>query len=131
MRSEARSATAAPRAAALKLSLLVAFVAALSGLGGCGRSNPVLGDREVDRQETARGAVLAVQAAELSKLSFGRDGATSGETEIAGSWVVEGDVVRLVRSDGRGEHRIEVLPNDRIRVELPIGVSAVYKRAGT
>jgi hypothetical protein len=131
MRSEARPATCGRRAAARGLALSLACAAALSALGACGRSNPALGDWEVDRQETPRGAVLAVQAAELSKLTFGRGGATSGDTEIAGSWVVEGDVVRLVRSDGRGEHRIEVLPNDRIRVELPIGVSAVYKRAGS
>jgi hypothetical protein len=35
-----------------------------------------------------------------------------------------------VRADGRGEHRVEVIGEDHIRVELPIGVSAVYKRAG-
>jgi hypothetical protein len=46
------------------------------------------------------------------------------------TWEVEGDVARAVRRDGRGEHRIEALPDGRIRVELPIGVSAVYRRAG-
>ena len=47
------------------------------------------------------------------------------------SYAVEGDVVRVVRGDGRGEHRVEVLPDGRLRIELPIGVTAVYKRAGS
>jgi hypothetical protein len=42
---------------------------------------------------------------------------------------VEEGLVRLVREDGRGEHAIEALPDDRIRVELPIGVTAIYRRA--
>jgi hypothetical protein len=44
--------------------------------------------------------------------------------------VVEEARVRFVREDGRGEHAIELLPDGRIRVELPIGVRAVYRRAG-
>ena len=110
------------------LSLALALAVGLFALGGCGRSNPVLGDWEVDRQETDRGAVLAVQAAGLEALSFDGDGATSGETEIPGTWIVEEGRVRLVREDGRGEHAIEVLGEDEIRVELPIGVTAHYRR---
>jgi len=112
-----------PREIAIALVLLLAAQVA------CGRSNPVLGHWEVDPQETERSALVAVQATDLSTLAFDRNGATAGDTEIAGTWVVEETVVRLVRADGRGEHRIEVLPDDRIRVELPIGVTAVYKRA--
>ena len=44
---------------------------------------------------------------------------------------VEGDRVRLIREDGRGEHLVELLPEERIRVELPIRASAVYRRAGS
>jgi hypothetical protein len=108
----------------------IAVVVALFALAGCGRSNPVLGDWEVDRSETSTGALLAVQAAQLETLSFDGGGATSGETRIGGEWIVEEGRVRLVREDGRGEHAIAVLPDDRIQVELPIGVTAVYKRAG-
>ena len=36
--------------------------------------------------------------------------------------------VRLVRSDGRGEHTIELLGDAQIRVVLPIGVTAYYRR---
>jgi hypothetical protein len=102
----------------------------LFALAGCGRSNPVLGEWEIDRPENDRGVVLAVQAAELEQLSFDRGGVRSGETRIAGEWIVEEARVRLVREDGRGEHAIEVLSDDQIRVELPIGVTAVYRRAG-
>ena len=94
---------------------------------GCSR-NPVLGDWELDRSETGMGAVLAVQAAGLETLSFDRGGAHSGDTEIPGEWVVEEGRVRLVREDGRGEHAIEVISDDLIRVELPIGVTAYYRR---
>ena len=108
--------------------LLLAVALGLAALAGCGRSNPVLGDWEVDRQETPFGAVLAVQAAGLETLSFDGDGATSGDTTIEGEWIVEEGRVRLVREDGRGEHAIEVLGEDEIRVELPIGVTAYYRR---
>ena len=110
------------------LTSAVALAVGLLALAGCGRSNPVLGDWEVDRQETDRGAVLAVQAADLETLSFDGNGAQSGETKIPGEWIVEEGRVRLVREDGRGEHAIEVLSDDQIRVELPIGVTAYYRR---
>jgi hypothetical protein len=106
----------------------LALAVALFALAGCGRSNPVLGDWEVDRAETDRGAVLAVQAAGLETLSFDGDGASSGETKIPGKWVVEEGRVELVREDGRGSHQIEVIGDDEIRVALPIGVSAFYRR---
>jgi hypothetical protein len=96
----------------------------------CGPANPVDGDWELDRGETGTGAVAAVVATDLATLHFDRDGATSGDTKIPGTWVVEEGVVRLVRADGRGEHRIVVRSEDRIEVELPIGVTAVYRRAG-
>ena len=88
----------------------------------------MLGDWEVDRSETGPGAVLAVQAAGLETLSFDGDGARSGDTEIRGEWIVEEGRVRLVREDGNGEHPIEVLSEDRIRVDLPIGITATYRR---
>ena len=108
--------------------LVLALAGGLALLAGCGRSNPVLGDWEVDRSETGRGAVLAIQAANLETLSFDHSGVRSGETEIPGEWIVEEGRVRLVREDGRGEHAIEVLSDDEIRVELPIGVTASYRR---
>jgi hypothetical protein len=108
----------------------VALAILLFALASCGRSNPVLGDWEVDRSENERGAVLAVEAAGLETLSFDGAGARSGDTVIPGEWIVEEGRVRLLREDGRGEHAIDVLADDRIRVELPIGVAAVYRRSG-
>ena len=103
-------------------------LALVLALAACGRSNPVLGDWELDVSQTSLGAVLAVKAAGLETLSFDRSGARSGDTEIPGEWVVEEGRVELVREDGRGSHPIEVLSDDEIRVSLPIGVSAFYRR---
>jgi hypothetical protein len=113
---------------ALPLKPALALAVGLLALTGCGRSNPVLGEWEIDRQDNERGALLAVEAADLETLSFDGAGAASGETRIPGEWVVEEGRVRLVREDGRGEHAIEVVGEDQIRVELPIGVIATYRR---
>jgi hypothetical protein len=106
------------------------LLAAALAAAACGR-NPILGDWEVDRDETTRGAVLAVEATDLVTLSFEADAVVSPGTKIPVRYVVEDDVVRVVRGDGRGEHRVEVLPEGRLQVELPIGVTAVYKRVGS
>ena len=93
----------------------------------CGR-NPLLGDWEIDRADNARSVLVAVEAADLATLHFERGSIVAPGREIPVSYVTEDDVVRVMRADGRGEHRIEVLPDGRIRVELPIGVTAVYRR---
>ena len=97
----------------------------------CGQNNPVLGDWSIDRQESVSGAVTAAEAADLSTLTFRGDAIVAKDTVIPVSYVVEGDRIRLIREDGRGEHLIELLPDGRIRVELPIRVTAVYRRAGS
>lgn len=109
---------------------LAIVATALLALAGCGPSNPALGDWELDRAETSSGAVLVVEATELERLTFARDAIVSGDTRIEGSYIIEEGSVRFVRADGRGEHVIAVLPDDRIQVELPVGVRAVYKKAG-
>jgi hypothetical protein len=96
----------------------------------CSR-NPVLGDWEIDRGESSRGAVLAVEAAGLATLSLRSDAIVAGDVTIPVKWAEAGNIARAVRADGRGEHRVETLPGGRIRVDLPIGVAAVYRRAGS
>ena len=95
----------------------------------CGR-NPVLGDWEIDRDDNDWGVLLAVEAAEIETLQFEGDAIVAPDTTIPVSYSVERDVVRVVRGDGRGEHRVELLEDGRIRVDLPIGMTAVYRRAG-
>jgi hypothetical protein len=109
---------------------LAALAVALCLLAGCSR-NPVLGDWELDRGQTEMGAMLAAQAAGLEQLRFERGAVVAGETRIEGSWVVEQGHVRFVRADGSGEHAIELLDDGRIDVELPIGVHAIYREAGS
>jgi len=108
----------------------VLLLAAVLAAAACGR-NPVLGDWELDRGETSQGAVLAVEATDLATLRFEGDALVAPGTKIPVSYAIEGEVVRVVCGDGRGEHRVEVLPDGRLRVELPIGVTAVYRRAGS
>jgi len=106
----------------------VATVAVATAACGGLERNPVLGDWELDRSATGTSAVLAVEATELAKLTLREDALVSGGTAVPVTWIVEGARVRAVRADGRGEHAIEVLEDGRIRVELPIGVSATYAR---
>jgi len=96
-----------------------------------GTDNPVLGAWVVDPGQTGRGAVRATETTGMDALTFRPGAIASNESEIAVSYVVEEDRVRAVREDGRGEHLIELLPEERIRVALPIGVTAVYRKAGT
>jgi hypothetical protein len=110
---------------------VITLIAAILFAAACGQGNPVLGDWELDRDETSRGAVLAAEAAELTTLRFASDSIDVPGVQIPVSYVVEGDVVRAVRGDGRGEHRVELMPDGRIRVELPIGVTAVFRRAAS
>ena len=114
------------RARAGAAFLLVAVLLA----AGCSR-NPVLGDWELDPGENPRGAVLAVEATGLATLSFESDAIVAPGTRIPVTYTVEGEVVRAVRGDGRGEHRVERLVDGRLRVDLPIGITAVYKRVGS
>ena len=108
----------------------MAVVAALATTA-CGRSgNPVLGDWELDRAATKSSAVLATERTGLAQLSLRADAIAAGDTVIPVTWIVEDERVRAVRGDGRGEHAIERLPDGRIRVELPIGVTATYRRSG-
>ena len=107
--------------------------AALAGLlllVACSR-NPVLGDWELDRGQTSRGAALAAEAAGLASLSLQGDAIVVDDLEIPVTWTVEGQVAQAVRGDGRGEHRLEILPDGSLQVELPIGVTAIYRRAGS
>lgn len=122
IRVERRRSACAARALGIA-TLLLAVV-------GCGR-NPVLGTWEIDRDANERGVLVAVEAAELATLRFDGESLTAAGREIPLRYVMEDDVVRLVRADGRGEHRARVLDDGRIEVELPIGVSAVYRRGSS
>jgi hypothetical protein len=111
-----------------RASLAAAAILALAAACGRGDGNPALGDWQLDRAATSASAALAVQTTELERLTLRPDAILAGETTIPVQWVVEGERVRAIRGDGRGEHAVEVLADGRIQVELPIGVRAVYGR---
>jgi hypothetical protein len=109
-------------------TLAAAAVAVVLAAAACGRgSNPVLGDWELDREATGSSAVLAVETTGLGRLTFRADAIAAGDAVIPVTWAVEGTRARAIRGDGRGEHAVELLPDGRMRVELPIGVEAVYQ----
>jgi hypothetical protein len=111
--------------------LVAAAVVVPLATTACGRAggNPVLGDWELDRGATGASAVVAAETTDLIRITFRGDAIAAGDTVIPVTWIVEGERVRAVRGDGRGEHAIERLPDGRIQVELPIGVTAVYREA--
>ncbi|MCU0671103.1 MAG: hypothetical protein MUF70_17410 [Myxococcota bacterium] len=115
------------------LPACVAATAAMAlAIAACGRlGNPVLGDWELDRDETSVTAALAAELTDLATMTFRDDAIVAGDSVIPVTWVVEEKRVRAIRADGRGEHAIELLPDGRIRVSLPVGVEAVYARAGS
>jgi hypothetical protein len=109
---------------------LLALIAPLVLTAACSRdSAPLLGDWEIDPSLNDRGVLLAVEAAEMGTLRFERSSISSPRTAIPVSYLREDDLVRVVREDGRGEHAVHLLPDETIRVELPIGVEAIYRRS--
>jgi hypothetical protein len=106
--------------------LLVATLA----VAGCNQ-NPILGEWEIDPAENQRGAILAAEATRLTALTFRPKAIAAEDTVIAVAYVLEERRVRAVREDGRGEHLIELLREEKIRVELPIGVTVVYRKSGS
>jgi hypothetical protein len=112
----------------------VAATAAMAlAIAACGRlgGNPVLGDWEIDRSETSASAALAAELTDLATIGFRKDAIVAGGISIPVTYEEEGTRVRAIRADGRGEHTIDVLPDGRIRVALPIGVEVVYVRSGS
>ena len=75
--------------------LACGLAVALIILAACSR-NPVLGEWELDAGETDAGAVLAVQAAGMERLSFTRSGVTTARRRSRGDYVVEEGRVRFV-----------------------------------
>jgi len=114
----------------IRVSRPIAFIAFISAalLLACS-DNPVLGSWEIDPAENRRGVLYAAEATDLSQITLAPAGIEAQDLTIPAEYVVEGERVRIVRADGRGEHLVDLLPDDKIRVELPIGVTAVYRRA--
>ena len=77
------------------------------------------------------GAVLVVQAAAARDgCSFARDRSALWRDLHRRQLRRRAKGASSVRADGRGEHVIALLHEDRIDVDLPIGVHAIYKRTG-
>ena len=104
--------------------MLVVFAA-------CGPSNPVLGEWEMDSDQTSLGAAAFARQAGFDRITFESDRVLTGDLELQVRYVVEEDRVRIVRRDRDHEDVVELLDGGLINVELPPGIPVVYRRAGS
>ncbi len=108
------------------------LAAALLAIGlACGPSHPLLGEWEVDRNETEHYVLAFVRQTGDDRIVFEADRIRIGPTELPVRYQVEPERVLLVRTDRDFEHPVDLLAEGRIRVHFPGGYDAVYHRAGS
>lgn len=108
-------------AAALLLGLFLA----------CGESNPIIGVWVVDTQATSGGAAAAASLAGIEKVEFRGDKRIVGTKSVDVTYEVDTERV-IVTQTNEGEGEVyTILPDDRIRTALPLGIVVVYRREGS
>lgn len=100
------------------------------GWTGCGPSNPLLGEWEMDSSQTSLGAATFARQSGFDRLTFEPERVVTGDVELSVHYIIEEDRVRVVRRDRDHEDVVELLANGLINVEIPPGISVVYRRAG-
>jgi hypothetical protein len=95
-----------------------------------GAGNPVLGEWEIEPAETSRGAVLAVEATDLERLSFRADAIASEGTEIPRMRPSASSSTTCSPRPSPRTARTRPSSTTQLTVELPIGAAAVYRRVG-
>ncbi len=103
----------------------------LAGMLCCGEANPLLGEWEVDPQETTRGALALVRRTGDALIVFERDRVRLGPDELPVRYEVEESRVHLIRTDRDFVHEVDLLEGGQIRVHFPGGYAAVYRRASS
>jgi hypothetical protein len=96
---------------------------------GCGETNPLLGEWEVDPQETTAGALLLVRRTGDALIAFEPDRVRLGPDALPVRYEVEGSRVHLIRTDREFVHEVDLLEDGRIRVHFPGDYAAIYRRA--
>ena len=109
--------------ATLALVFLLAWTA-------CGPSNPVLGEWEMDSSQTSLGDSTFDRQSGFDRLTFEPERVVTGDVELSVHYIIEEDRVRVVRRDRDHEDVVELLADGLINVEIPPGISVVYRRAG-
>ena len=98
---------------------------------GCGESNPLLGEWEVDPQETTFGALSLVRRTGDTLIVFESDRVRIGNDELPIRYEREESRVHLIRTDRDFVHEVDLLEGGQIRVHFPGGYAVVYRRASS
>jgi hypothetical protein len=111
------------RAALLSLALLV------GGLAACAEPNPIEGVWVVDEEASSGGAQAAASVAGLKQLEFREDKLVIGTESVDVSYETDGQRVIVTRTaEGKGE--VYTMTDDgKMKHEMPMGITVVYKRA--
>jgi hypothetical protein len=98
---------------------------------GCGQGNPLLGEWEVDPQETTAGVLSLVRRTGDALIVFEPDRVRLGPDELPVRYEVEESRVHLIRTDRDFVHEVDLLEGGQIRVHFPGGYAVVYRRANS
>lgn len=98
---------------------------------GCGEANPLLGEWEVDPQETTAGVLLLVRRTGDALIAFEPDRVRLGPDELPVRYEVEESRVHLIRTDREFVHDVDLLEDGKIRVHFPGDYAVVYRRASS
>jgi hypothetical protein len=105
--------------------------AILAAVLGCGEANTLLGEWEVDPQETTVGVLLLVRRTGDELVVFEADRVRLGPDELPIRYETEGGRVHLIRTDREFVHEVDLLESGKIRVHFPGDYTAVYRRASS
>ncbi len=97
----------------------------------CGEGNPLLGEWEVDPQETTVGVLSLVRRTGDALIVFEPDRVRLGPDELPVRYEVDESRVHLIRTDRDFVHEVDLLEGGQIRVHFPGGYSVVYRRASS
>ena len=85
----------------------------------------------MDSSQTSLGAATFARQTGFDHLTFEPERVVTGDVELRVRYVIEEDRVRVVRRDRDHEDIVELLADELINVEIPPGISVVYRRAGS
>jgi len=96
---------------------------------GCSEGNPLLGEWNVDPQETSRGVLSLVRHTGDAIIVFEPHHVRLGPDELPIRYEFDEGRVHLVRTDRDFVHDVDLLESGLIRVHFPGGYTVVYRRA--
>lgn len=96
---------------------------------GCSEGNPLLGEWNVDPQETSQGVLSLVRRTGDAIIVFEPDRVRLGPDALPIRYEFEERRAHLIRTDRDFVHEVDLLDAGLIRVHFPGGYAVVYRRA--